>query len=215
VVAEVVCRLNAAVVGEVPEMVDVMEVQVGAETAPAGPDVTVQVKMTDPVKPPAGVKVTVELALAPGPDIVDGVAEMVSDGITAADTVTCTLVDAVIFPVAESTPSTVSMKLPAVVAVALWTVSVAVPLEFPTVVVAGSQVSPEVEGAQERATGPVNPPDGVIEMVDVPLAPGLAIVVEVAASANDWATAGLTVRGTDVETTILLVAASTPVTSSE
>lgn len=81
--------------------------------------------------------------------------------------------------------------------------------------VAGSQVRPAVDAEQVRFTVPVNPPDGVTEMVEVALAPGLAMVAGVAASAKDGMAAELTVSGMVVEAVILPVAASTPVTASE
>jgi hypothetical protein len=89
--------------------------------------------------------------------------------------------------------------------------SVAVPPDA----VAGSQVSPEADVAQVRATAPLNPPEGVIETVDVALAPGLAIVAGVAARANDGIAAGFTVSEMVVEAVTLPVAASVPVTPIE
>ncbi len=108
--SEVVCRLSVAIADAVPEMVAVAGAQAGAEAAPLGLAVTAQVRVTDPVKPPDGVRVRVEAADAPGLAMVTGVAESVRDGITgAALTVTGTVVEAVILPVAASTPLTVSV----------------------------------------------------------------------------------------------------------
>jgi hypothetical protein len=89
--------------------------------------------------------------------------------------------------------------------------SVAVPPD----VVTGSQVRPDVEVAQVRVTAPAKPPEGVTEIVEVALAPGLAIVAEVAASVKDGTGAVLTVSGMVVEAVILPVAASAPVTATE
>lgn len=108
--SEVVCRLSVALAGAVPEIVAVADWQVGAEAAPLGLAVTAQVRVTAPVKPPEGVRVTVEAAEAPGLAIVTGVAEIVRDGTTgAALTVTGTVVEAVILPVAASTPLIVNV----------------------------------------------------------------------------------------------------------
>ena len=106
---EVVCRLSVAVAGAAPEIVAVADEQTGAETAPLGLAVTAQVRVTVPVNPPDGVSVTVEAAEAPGLAIVTAVADIVRDGTTAAPTVTGTVVEAVISPVAASTPLTVSV----------------------------------------------------------------------------------------------------------
>ena len=95
----------------------------------------------------------------------------------------------------------------------LWMLSVAETADAATVADAASHVRPEVAEAQERATAPVNPPEGVIETVEVPLAPGCAIVAVVAVRAKAWAGAGLTVSGIEVDPVMLPVAASTPLTA--
>ncbi len=89
-------------------MVAVVDAQTGADVAPVGPEVTAQVRVTAPVKPPDGVTVMVEAAEAPGLEMATGVEEMAMDGMTAALTVTGTVVEAAILPVAASTPLTVS-----------------------------------------------------------------------------------------------------------
>lgn len=108
-VAAAVCRLSEAVTGVVPETVAVVDEQTGDETAPLGDAVSAHVSATEPVKPPAGVRVIVEVALAPGLEIAAGVAEIVSVGMTATFTVICVVVEAAILPVAVSTPFTVSV----------------------------------------------------------------------------------------------------------
>jgi len=84
----VVCRLSVAEADEASAIVADVDAQVGAEVAPSGPLVTEQVSVTVPVKPPAGVRVMVEGAVAPGLAIVTAVAEMVSEGTGGVFTVT-------------------------------------------------------------------------------------------------------------------------------
>jgi hypothetical protein len=90
--------------------------QVGAETAPNGLTVTAQVRVTVPLSPPDGVRVIVEVPEAPGLAIVTAVPESVIAGMIGALTVTVTAVEAVIAPVALSTPLTVSVSAPSGVA---------------------------------------------------------------------------------------------------
>jgi hypothetical protein len=97
------------VVATALEIVAVVDAQTGAEAAPVGLAVIAQVRVTVPVKPPDGVRVMVEAAESPGLAIVTPVAEMAIDGTTAASTVTGTVVEAVIIPVAASTPLTASV----------------------------------------------------------------------------------------------------------
>jgi hypothetical protein len=59
----------------------------------------------------------------------------------------------------------------------------AVPLDAPTVAVAGVQVRPAVTDEQVRLTLPVKPPEGVMVIVEVALAPGPAITAATALSA--------------------------------
>lgn len=107
-VVEVVSMFNIAVTAAVPEMLAVVVGHTGSETAPVGLAVTVQVRLTVPEKPPDGVSVTVEPAVAPGVLIVTGVAAMARDGVGATFTVTATMAEEVTLPVAASTPLTVS-----------------------------------------------------------------------------------------------------------
>jgi len=116
VVVTVVCRLKVAVTAVLPAMVAVVDGQAGAETAPSGLAVTVHVRVTVPLSPPAGVSVIVDVPVAPGLVIVTGVLESVSPAIIGALTVTCTVVEAVIAPVAASAPVTVSVSAPTGVA---------------------------------------------------------------------------------------------------
>jgi len=116
VVVTVVCRLKAVVTAALPVMVAVVDGQVGAETAPNGLTVTAQVRVTVPLSPPDGVRVIVEVPEAPGLAIVTAVPESVIAGMIGALTVTVTAVEAVIAPVALSTPLTVSVSAPSGVA---------------------------------------------------------------------------------------------------
>ena len=104
---EVVCRLSVAVEAAAPVMLAVVLGHAGAEAAPVGPDVTEHVSVTVPVNPPAGVRVRVEDADAPGLATVTAAPEMLSDGVTTASTLTWIVVDALTVPV-ESTPAIVS-----------------------------------------------------------------------------------------------------------
>lgn len=104
VVVDVVCRPSVAVVAVAPETVADSGWQDGDDTAPAGPEATVQEKVTAPVNPPSGVRVRVDEADAPGVANETAVAEIPREGGTAAAwTVTETMVEAVILPV-ESVP---------------------------------------------------------------------------------------------------------------
>jgi len=79
---------------------------------------TVSIKcLTAPVKPPAGVRVMVDVAEAPGLAMVSEVAVRVMVGVTTGTlTVTCAVVDSTILPV-ESTPEIASEYVPVAVAV--------------------------------------------------------------------------------------------------
>jgi len=79
--------------------------------AVAGPQlrpVAEQVSVTGPVNPADGVTVMVDVALAPGPETVAGVPLSTKPGAGAAFTVSKTVVEAVIFPVAASAPMIVT-----------------------------------------------------------------------------------------------------------
>jgi len=116
VVVTVVCRLKGVVDAAVPVMVVDVDGQAGTEMAPNGLTVTAQVRVTVPLSPPDGVRVIVEVPVAPGPVMVTGVPETVIAGMIGALTVTATVVEAVIAPVAMSTPLTVRVALPSGVA---------------------------------------------------------------------------------------------------
>jgi len=91
----------------------------------------------------------------------------------------------------------------------------AVPLDAPTVAVAGAQVRPAVADVQVRLTTPVKPFEGVTVIVDVVLEPGPAITAATELSVKLGGGGALTVTGIAVEAVILPVAASEPVTNSE
>jgi hypothetical protein len=215
VVVTVVCRLKAVVAAALPWMVVVVDGQAGTETAANGLTVTVHVRVTVPLSPPDGVRVIVEVPVAPGLAIVTGVPKIVIPGTIGALTVTWTVVEEVIVPVAASTPLTVSESVPSGVAEVLWMLRLAVPFDTPTVAVAGAQVRPAAAEEQVRLTTPVKPFDGVIVMGDVVPAPGPAITAATELSANPGGGGALTVTGIAVEAVILPVAASVPVTNSE
>ena len=90
----------------------------------------------------------------------------------------------------------------------------AVPLDAPTVAVAGVQVRPATADEQVRLTTPVKPFDGVTVMVDVVLEPGPAITAAAELSAKPGGGGAMTVTGIAVEAVILPVA-SVPVSNSE
>ena len=215
VVLVVVCSLSDVVVAVLPEMVAEVDGHTGADTAPVGPLDTVQVNVTAPVKPPEGVSVTVDVPVFPGLAIVTGVPEIVSAGTIGALTVTCTEVDAVIVPVAASTPFTVIESLPTGVDDVLWMVRLPVPPDAPAVTVPAAQVSPADAEEHVRLTTPVNPPEDVTVIVEVALAPGLAITAGTALSVKLGTGAALTVSGIVAEAVIFPVAASAPVTTRE
>jgi hypothetical protein len=79
-----VLTVSVAVTGPVPEIAaGCAAEQVGVPTAPDGLAVTAQVSATLPVKPPLGVSVMVEVALAPGDAMLMGVPLSVKDGVAA------------------------------------------------------------------------------------------------------------------------------------
>lgn len=90
----------------------------------------------------------------------------------------------------------------------------AVPLDAPTVAVAGVQVRPATADEHVRLTTPVKPFDGVTVMVDVVLEPGPAITAATELSAKPGGGGAMTVTGIAVEAVILPVA-SVPVSNSE
>jgi len=115
VVVTVVCMLRAAVAAALAVMDAVVDGQVGIETAPNGLTVAVHVKVTAPLNPPVGVSVIVEVPVPPGLAIVTEVPDSAIPGTIGAFTVTCTMVEELIIPVA-STPVTVRVAAPSGVA---------------------------------------------------------------------------------------------------
>ena len=91
----------------------------------------------------------------------------------------------------------------------------AVPLDAPTVVLAGVQLRPAVVDEHVRLITPVKPFDGVTVIADVVLVPGPAITAATELSAKPGGGGAMTVTGITVEAVILPVAASVPVTNSE
>jgi hypothetical protein len=114
--------------------------QVGGSTAVAGP-VTVQESATEPVKPPLGLIVIVEVPLAPGVAMLTVVLVSAKLG-AGAVTVTATiavLVLAMRFPL-ESTAFTPNVYCSGVVPGCVWIVSVMVVGAFPEIVTVDEQV---------------------------------------------------------------------------
>jgi hypothetical protein len=164
--------------------------QVGGSTAVAGP-VTVQESATEPVKPPLGLIVIVEVPLAPGVAMLTVVlvraklgAEVGGAGAGAgAVTVTATIAVLVLartFPL-ESTALTDSMYCPGVVPGCVWMVSVVVVGAFPVIVTGGmdkqvgTSLAPtgELTLSHSRVTVPEKPFVGVIVRDKVPVAPAM------------------------------------------
>jgi hypothetical protein len=179
--AAVVFTVSVPVPAVVPESVPgLVTEQVGAsETV----EETEQANETDPLKPPPGVTVTVEV---PEPPAVPMVIEPLSLNATVGVWVTACTVTATVV-VCDATPDpvpvTVTLYEPEVVLEVEVTVNVAVPAVVPPIVtgVATEQVgavAPVPVTAQPSATDPMNPPDGVTVMVDVPVAPPPASVIE-------------------------------------
>jgi hypothetical protein len=133
--AAVVLTVSVAVTAAVPVIAAgwVTE-QTGGSTEPAEP-VTVHERVTLPVKPPLGVTVIVEVPVAPGEAMVTVVLVRVRFGATGgAVTVRGMWVVTVLPPEA---PITVIVYEPAVVAVCVVTVSIAVTARVPVMVACG------------------------------------------------------------------------------
>lgn len=157
------------------------QVGLAAVRAPLGAEVTEQVKATVPVKPATGVAVMVEVPVAPCEAIVTAVPASVKLGGIAV-TVTAMTVVAVRLP---EVPVTDRVYAPAAVELLVLMVSEAVAALAPvTLAEAVEQVGLSAvtapEGAevtaQVSATEPVNPFAGVAVIVEVPVAPGEAMV---------------------------------------
>src|ERR1700733_8474169 len=139
--AAVVLTVSVADTPVIPVMASGAETeQVGGSTAVAGP-VTVQESATEPVKPPLGLIVIVEVPLAPG--VAMRTVVLVSAKLGAgAVTVTATiavLVLAMRFPL-ESTAFTSRVYCPGVVPGCVWILSVMVVGAFPETATVDEQV---------------------------------------------------------------------------
>ena len=188
--AAVVLTVSVAVTAAVPVMAGgAAAEQVGRSTAVAGP-VTVQESATEPVKPPLGMIVIVEVPLTPGVAMLTVVLVSAKLGAGAgagggagagAVTVTATiavLVSARTAPL-ESTAFTDSVYCPGVVPGCVWILNVMVAGAFPEIVTGGmdeqvgtSFAPPEKpEPSHSRVTLPEKPLVGVIVRVEVPVAP--------------------------------------------
>lgn len=178
--------MSVAVTAAVPVMAGgAATEQVGRSTAFVGP-VTVQESATEPVKPPLGLIVIVEVPLVPGVAMLTVVmvsAKLGGGGGAAAGAVTVTailavLVLATIAPL-ESTAFTNCVYAPGVVPGCVWILKVIVAGAFPEIVTGGmdeqvgrSFVLPEEAAlSQARVTVPEKPFVGVMVRVEVPVAP--------------------------------------------
>ena len=140
--AAVVLTVSVAVTAAVPVMAGgAATEQVGRSTAVAGP-VTVQESATEPVKPPLGMIVIVEVPLTPGVAMLTVVLVSAKLGAGAgggAVTVTATiavLVSARTAPL-ESTAFTDTVYCPGVVPGCVWILTVMVAGAFPEIVTGG------------------------------------------------------------------------------
>jgi hypothetical protein len=157
--------------------------QVGRSTAVAGP-VTVQESATEPVKPPPGLIVIVEVPLTPGVAMLTVVlvsAKLGAGGGAGAVTVTAmiaVLVSGRTAPL-ESTAFTDSVYCPGVVPGCVWIMTVVVAGAFPEIVTGGMDeqvgtsfaLTGELLVPHSRVTLPEKPFVGVIVRVEVPVAP--------------------------------------------
>jgi hypothetical protein len=186
--AAVVLTVSVAVTAAVPVMAGgAAAEQVGRSTAVAGP-VTVQESATEPVKPPLGMIVIVEVPLTPGVAMLTVVlvsaklgAGAGAGGGAGAVTVTATiavLVSARTAPL-ESTAFTDTVYCPGVVPGCVWILTVMVAGAFPEIVTGGMDeqvgtsfaLTGELLVPHSRVTLPEKPFVGVIVRVEVPVAP--------------------------------------------
>jgi hypothetical protein len=212
--AAVVLTVSIAVTVVVPVMGGgAATEQVGRSTAVAGP-VTVQESATEPVKPPLGMIVIVEVPLTPGVAMLTVV--LVSAKLGAgggagggggAGAVTVTAMIAVLVsgrtaPL-ESTAFTDSVYCPGVVPGCVWIMTVVVAGAFPEIVTGGMDeqvgtsfaLTGELLVPHSRVTLPEKPFVGVIVRVEVPVAPAMT-ETEVPLSVRPG---GTTIRGTSAE----------------
>jgi hypothetical protein len=192
--AAVVLTVSVAVTAAVPVMAGgAAKEQVGRSTAVAGP-VTVQESATEPVKPPLGMIVIVEVPLTPGVAMLTVVLVSAKLGAGAgggagvgggagAGAVTVTAMIAVLVsgrttPL-ESTAFTDSVYCPGVVPGCVWIMTVVVAGAFPEIVTGGMDeqvgtsfaLTGELLVPHSRVTLPEKPFVGVIVRVEVPVAP--------------------------------------------
>jgi len=150
--------------------------QVGGSTAVAGP-VTVQESATEPVKPPLGLIVIVEVPLTPGVAMLTVVlvSAKLGAGAVAVTATIAVMVLATTFPL-ESTAFTPNVYCSGVVPGCVWILSVVVIGAFPEIVTVDEQMGtsfapPTWLKLHSRVTVPEKPFVGVIVRVEVPVAP--------------------------------------------
>jgi len=199
-VLAVLFTVSVAMTAVVPVMDGgVVTEQVGSSVAPVGVAVTAQLSATAPINPPLGVTVIVDVTGVPGVTFVIATPLSAKLGVAVTlFTVTETLVPCVMAP---DVPFTLTVYVPAPVSAAVVTVSVAVTAFVP--VIAGGAETEQVGGSfnvlaateHVRATAPVNPLLGVTVMVEVPVVPGVEIVMDVLVSAKPGTAGTLTTTG--------------------
>ena len=211
-----------AVAGAAPLMKTLFvdpKVQVGLSFTPLGAVVIAHFRFTWPLKLPAGVTVIVELPFAPRFAMETCVPESAKlAGTVEGFTVRVTFVVPTVDP---EVAVTAIMYAPGVVVAVVCRLKAVVPAVPPAMVVvvdgqAGGDTAPNglTVAVHVRVTMPLNPPDGVSVIVEVPAAPGLAIVTGVPEIEIPGTIGALTATCTMVEAAIAPVAASTPFTVS-
>ncbi len=175
---EVVAEVDVTVSVAVPAVAAVRVT--GEVTEQVGPPLgaTVQVNATGPLNPPEGDNVMVEVPLPPvAGSVMEPLLVSVTCGFGAIEVDTVTGTDVVnTWPL--FVPVTVTTYVPVVVVDNVASDSVTVTGERPlteaelAIVQVGAELAATGVTAQLRATAPVNPPTGVIVMVDMPSLPG-------------------------------------------